>query len=259
MSCGQLSCLLSVHAVQGRGLAGVDRNGGKGSQCQCLSLEGSPGRLRDPQLQLNDAFIPITKDPVRFLGLIVQVASHHVSPRSSIVARLQDMLTAVEKTPLTRRQKLLMYSAGICPRLTWPLLTQELPITWVERELDSLATRYIKRWAGLAKSATTAILYLPCSNSGLNLPCLSTIYKKLQVSRQPQFQTSRDGCVRFLADRKLRTELSLKRQTFRPAILAKEVLEVRPGGEKRAAKALVVRRPTLVYMTTGRAWRGRGK
>ena len=36
-------------------------------------------------------------------------------------------------------------------RETPALLTQEYPITWVERELDSLATRHIKRWAGLTK------------------------------------------------------------------------------------------------------------
>ena len=212
-------------------------------KCQCLSLEGSTGKLRDPQLKLNGAPILYTKDPVRFLGLNVQVASHRVSPRPSIVARLRDMLTAVDRTSLTRRQKLHMYSAGVCPRLTWPLLTQEFPISWVERELDSLATRYIKRWAGLTKSASTAILYLPNSNGGLNLPCLSTIYKKLQVSRQTQFLTSMDGCVRFLADRNLRQEITSKRRVFQPASLAREVLEARPGGGKKAlakaAKALV--------------------
>ena len=139
-------------------------------KCQCLSLEGSTGKLRDPQLLLRGASIPFTEKPVRFLELDVQVASHHVCPRSNIVARLQKMLTAIDRVALTRRQKFLMYSAGVCPRLTWPLLTQEFPITWVERELDSLAIRYIKHWAGLTKSANTAILYLPNLMGGLNLP-----------------------------------------------------------------------------------------
>ena len=212
-------------------------------KCQCLSLEGSTGKLRDPQLLLGGASIPFTKEPVRFLGLDVQVASHHVSPRSNIVARLQEMLTAIDKAPLTRRQKFLMYSAGVCPCVTWPLLTQEFPITWVERELDSLATHYIKHCAGLTKSASTAILYLPNLMGGLNLPRILTIYKKLQVSRQTQFLTSRDGCVRFLADKKLKHDLIRSKQKFRPAIVAREVLEVRPGGGRKAlakaAKALV--------------------
>ena len=63
------------------------------------------------------------------------------------------------------------------------------------------------------------------------------------MSRQTQFLTSRDGCVRFLADKKLKHDLILSKQKFRPAILAREVLEVRPGGGRKAlakaAKALV--------------------
>ena len=130
-------------------------------KCQCLSLEGSTGKLRDPQLLLSGASIPFTEKPVRFLALDVQVASHHISPRSNIVARLQEMITAIDRATLTRRQKFFMYSAGVCPHVTWPLLTQEFPIIWVERELDSLATHHIKHWAGLTKSASTTILYLP--------------------------------------------------------------------------------------------------
>ena len=152
------------------------------------------------------------------------------------------MLTAIDRAPLTRRQKFLMYSAGVCPRLTWPLLTQEFPITWVERELDSLA--HATSSTGLAsQSLLTAILYLPNLMGGLNLPRLVTVYKKLQVSRQTQFLTSRDGCLRFLADKKLKQDLMLSKQKSQPASLAREVLEVRPGGERKAlakaAKALV--------------------
>ena len=119
-----------------------------------------------------------------------------------------------------------------------------VPITWVEKELDSLTIRFLNRWAGLSKPANTAILYLPRSMGGLNLPLLSTLHKKLQVSRQCQLITSRDGCVRFLADRTLGCELSLSRKKFRPAAAARDVLEASPGGSRKAlakaAKAIVV-------------------
>ena len=144
-------------------------------KCQCLSLEGSTGKLRDTQLLLGGASIPFTEKPMRFLRLDVQVVSHHVCPRSNIVTRLQKMLTPIDRAPLTRRQKFLMYSAGVCPHLTWSLLTQEFSITWVEKELDSLATRYIKHWTGLTKSANTAIFYLPNLMGGLNLPRIVTV------------------------------------------------------------------------------------
>ena len=151
---GQFPIVLSVLAVKGRRLAGLDWDGCESTQVS-VPLSGGLYWKADPKLLLGGASIPFTDKPVRFLGLDVQVASHHVCPRSNIVARLQKMLTAIDRAPLTRRQKILMYSAGVCPRLTWPLLTQEFSITWVEKELDSLATRYIKHWAGLTKSANS--------------------------------------------------------------------------------------------------------
>ena len=153
------------------------------------------------------------------------------------------MLQAIDESLLTRKQKLLLYSGGVCPRLSWPLLIQEFPTSWMERQVDSLVTGYLKRWSGLGKSANTALLYLPRSLGGLNLPSPSTLHKRLQVSRQCQLLTSQDSCVRFLAERGLKHELSLARRKFRPAVEAREALKIDPGGSRKAltksAKALV--------------------
>ena len=80
--------------------------------------------------------------------------------KENLVNHLKQMLDRVDACPVTRHQKLRLYKAGICPRLSWLLTIEELPITWVERQLEVMATRYLK-WAGLAKSANTALLYLP--------------------------------------------------------------------------------------------------
>ena len=100
----------------------------------------------DPLLQLNGLFA--TK-PVKFLGMSVQLpTANSDNSRSTVLSRLQAMLTAVDDSLLSRRQKLLLYSAGICPWLTWQLLIQEFPISWMEKHIDPLATRYMKN--GLA-------------------------------------------------------------------------------------------------------------
>ena len=113
----------------------------------------------------------------------------------------------------------------------------------MERQVDSLVTGYLKKWSGLGKSANTALLYLPQSLGGLNLPSPSTLYKRLQISRQCQLLTSQDSCMRFLADRGLKNELSLSRKKFRPALEAREALKVSPGCSRKAltksAKVLV--------------------
>ena len=73
---------------------------------------------------------------------------------------------------------------------------------------------------------------------GFNLPRLSSLHKKLQVSCQCQLLTLHDACVRFLADCNLKHELSMSRKKFRPATAARDTLPVSPvGNRKSLAKA----------------------
>ena len=212
-------------------------------KCQCLSLQGSTGRLADPHLTLDGVPIPFSTDAVRFLGMEVQVPKNNGAAREAVLSKLQVMLMSIDETPLTRKQKLLLYSGGVCPRMTWHLLIQEFPTTWMEQQVDAMVTRYLKRWSGLGKSANTALLYLPRAMGGLNLPSLMTLHKRLQVSRQCQLLVSQDSCVQFLADCGLKRELSLARKKFRPAKQAREALVTNPGENSKSliktAKAAV--------------------
>ena len=168
--------------------------------------------------------IPFSTGPVRFLGMEVQVPKNSSAARQTVLTRLQEMLQAIDESLLLRKQKLLLYSRGVCPRLSWPLIIQEFPTTWMERQVDSLVTGYLKRWSGLGKSANTALLYLPRSLGGLNLSSPSTLHKRLQVSQQCQLLTSRG----------LKQELSLMRKKFRPAMEAREV-EDQPGMQQEGS------------------------
>ena len=142
-------------------------------KCKCVA---STGKVVDALLQLNGLSVPFTTEPVRFLGMSVQLPTANPdNSRSMALSRLQAMLTAVDDSLLSRSQKLLLYSAGICPRLTWPLLIQEFCISSMEKHIDPLVTRYLKKWAGLCRSCNTAILHLPTGMGGFNLPHLSTL------------------------------------------------------------------------------------
>lgn len=70
----------------------------------------------------------------------------------------------------------------------------------------------------MAKSANTSLLYLSKKEGGLDLPSLSSLYKRLQVSRQCQLLTSEDPCVRRIAEDDLQVEISSRRVKFRPGV-----------------------------------------
>ena len=184
----------------------------------------------------------IGNNSIQFLGLEIQVPHDTTTTKEALFTNLNRMLHAVDQCPLTCHQKLRLYKAGICPRLSWLLLIEELPITWVERELEATATRFLKKWAGLAKSANTALLYLPTRLGGLNFPALTSLYKRLQVSRQSQLLMSPDGSVRLLAERNLQHELNLTRKSFKPAVTVRDTMVEDPSRSRKTLSAAVKRR-----------------
>ena len=125
------------------------------------SKAGSSGKLFDPKLQVSGDPIPyVGNDSIKFLGLNVQVPYNPSEAKQSLRSTLLRMLQAVDACPLTRNQKLKMYRASICPRLSWLLMIDEYPLTWVERELEADATTFLKKWGGLARSTNTTLLHL---------------------------------------------------------------------------------------------------
>ena len=109
-------------------------------KCHCLALQSSTGKLLDPHLSIQNQTIPfIGSGSIKFLGMTIQVPANQSETKIALKTNLERMLKAVDAAPVTRRQKLRLYKAGICPRLTWLLTIQELPITWVEWQLETTA------------------------------------------------------------------------------------------------------------------------
>ena len=109
----------------------------------------------------------------------------------------------------------------------------EFSLSWVKRQLEATATRFLKRWAGLTKSTNSNIFYIPRSE-GLQLPSISTLYKKLQVSKHCQLLTSNDATVRHLAEKNLETESKSIRKIFKPSIEVKQTMVEDPSQRRKA-------------------------
>ena len=215
----------------------------KVAKCHSVAIQSSTGHTMDPQLTLSGQSLPfLGNGTIRFLGLPVQIPQNPSTARLDLKQALRRMLQAVDRCPVTRRQKLKLYKLGICPRLNWPLTIYEFPISWIERELETMATKFLKQWAGLAKSANPNLLYLPQKEGGLTLPALSSLYKQLQVSRQCQILTSADPCVRRIAEKGLQAEASAQRMKFRPAVVARDTMQEDPSCSRRALVAAAKKR-----------------
>ena len=148
----------------------------------------------DPRLQLCGTDIPFIGDnTISFLGGPINVPQSTSNHRKRLVEKLERLLQRVDAVPVTRKQKLLLYMAGICPRLSWDLSVTTLPLSWVKTTLEVKVTKYLKRWSGLAQPADPARLYLPKTEGGLQLPSLSLLYEKLKSSQASSLLTSHDS------------------------------------------------------------------
>ena len=135
------------------------------------------------------------------------------------------------------------YPSGVVLCLSWLLSVQEFSISWVEKSLDVLASRFLKGWSGLACSANNALLYLSTRKGGHILPLPSTVHKKpSQVSRQSHLLTYNDPCVWLMAETALQKDLTLSRLKFRAS---------------REVRDAVIHNPDFTRKTLTSCWLGK--
>ena len=80
-------------------------------------------------------------------------------------------------------------------------------MTWIEKHQEALATGYLKKWSGMPQPTNPNIFHIPRAEGGLNLPAISTLYKKLHVTKQCQLLTY-DPTVWHLAEKNLESEMA---------------------------------------------------
>ena len=190
--------------------------------------------MYDPNLMLSGAKLPFAGNkPVRFLGGVIQVPNNP-DARPNLHTKLESLLRKIDQIPVTRKQKMLIFKLGVCPRIPWDLTINSFPLTWLETSLDPLATRYLKSWLGLAKPADPSRLFLPPDHGGLGLPSVSGQYKKLQVGKAALLMTWRDRGVQLVSRSILDKEAHSKVAKFKSATFVQQVFAADPGASSKS-------------------------
>ena len=200
-------------------------------KCHSLALQASTSKTCDPKLCLSGQPIHfIGNQAIRFLGTTIQVPSDPHTSREN----LSTMLEKVDAVPITCHQKLLLYRAAVCPRLNWDFTVTQFPISWVTTSLEAMATRFLKKWVGLARPADPSRLYLPTTEGGLGLPAISTCYQKQQASVASLLLTSPDPIIQHTAKLAVMKEENLRRPLHRPMLEVREIWQADPGASRKS-------------------------
>jgi outer membrane protein OmpA-like peptidoglycan-associated protein len=82
----------------------------KVSKCHSVAIQSSSGKVIDPQLMIMKEKIPFMgSSSIEFLGMRIEFPSNSASAKHEFKQRLESIVQAVDKTPLTIQQKLKIY------------------------------------------------------------------------------------------------------------------------------------------------------
>ncbi|XP_061896860.1 uncharacterized protein LOC133645950 [Entelurus aequoreus] len=149
------------------------------------------GKLADKfRFFVDGTAIPsITEKPVKSLGKVFDCSLRDTAAIQTTIKELQTWLSAVDKSGLPGRFKAWIYQHGVLPRILWPLLLYEVPLSTVEI-LERKISSYLRRWMGFPRSLCSTALY--GKTNKLQLP-FSSLDEEFRVSRTREALLYRDS------------------------------------------------------------------
>src|SRR6185312_9600456 len=114
--------------------------------------------------------------------------------KSVVQKRVLDDLSAVDASGLNGFCKLFIYEFFIVRRVSWQFLVNDLCLTFAVG-LDKIAIPFLKRWAGLYRSADLGCLFRLRKDLGLQLTSFTFHFKHLQLVRCCLLKNSSDPAV----------------------------------------------------------------
>ncbi|RXN21510.1 hypothetical protein ROHU_024089 [Labeo rohita] len=155
------------------------------------------GHIQDQfRFRIKDNIIPkIQERPVKSLGKWYRADLNDKQSVREMIIQADTWMTSLEKSGLPGRYRAWGYQHGVFPRLLWPLLVYEVPVSTVEG-LERKINTYLRRWLVVPRSFCSIGLY--STGSKLQLPVTSVLeeYKATKTRQAMMLQDSKDERVR---------------------------------------------------------------
>jgi len=140
-------------------------------------------------------------DHFKELGRFISVDLKEDKIKSEVRKRFLDDMEKVESSGVNGLCKLFLYQHFVLTRLSWAFLVHDFCLTFAH-ELEEIATKRLKAWSGLYRSADIGTLYRKREHLGLQLTNISSHYKHMQVTKSCLLSTSQDPRIQEIFLRK---------------------------------------------------------
>ena len=103
--------------------------------------------------------------------------------KSELTGLIKEIMSDIDSKPLHPKNKILLYSRHVLPKISWHLTVSSLSKTWVTETIDSLVNSYIRKWLQIPISGTLSSIFL--TRNKLNFSSAKPFFvkhlKRLQI------------------------------------------------------------------------------
>ena len=179
----------------------------KPSKCRSFSLKsGSPEIVH---FDIEGYKIPsIAEEEQKFLGRVLFYSGKSKDCFNLLESVIKEKIENLDNTAVRSEFKLEIYQIYILPSIRFLLTIHDVPKTHLMK-LDTMVDQYLKKWAGLPRCATTAILHL---DTALNIKNISTLYAECHAVTHAATRLKGDSRVNSALDNKIRRESAFVRK-----------------------------------------------
>ena len=86
--------------------------------------------------------------------------------KQELITLMDDIMSEIDLKPLHPKNKLLLYSRYLLPKLSWHFTVTTLSKTWVSENMDSVVNKYVRKWLEIPISGTLSNVYLASNKFG---------------------------------------------------------------------------------------------
>lgn len=147
----------------------------KPKKCRALVLR--KGRVVEESFEVGDGegmmrMPSVLEKPVKCLGRLYTAALSDSDRKDEIRKDVEDGLRIISDCKLQGTVKCWIYQFGLLPRIMWPMIMYEIPLTAVE-EMERLISKHLRRWLCLPPEISSVAFY--GTSTKLKLPLRSVV------------------------------------------------------------------------------------
>ena len=175
----------------------------------------------------------LTEKPIKNLGKTFNSSLKDTAVKQKTIKDFEEWLTKFNKSGLPGRFKAWLFQHAVLPRILWPLLVYDIPITTV-KSLERAISNRLRRWLGLPRCLSGAVLY--GNSNALRLPCSSLVeeFKITNTRELMQYTESEDPKtagiqIRSVRKWSARRELQVGEERLRHKAILGSIAKCRAG------------------------------